>query len=261
VPKEKPLPDSLTVARKVAAGDAKGFFTREGDTFRAGNGRLVLTGRLGNGNMVRSVTLDGEEKPYGQYNAMLQTRDAEGRNRWTNGNTVKAVEGRVTDGIAVIELTSTTTAGLEGFEITHRLTLPPGTPWFISEIVSVKNTGTLPLHLKGLYFRLYNEFKSIPEKLPPNLWGMPPSGYWLDETTGRFFGAVASRTSDIRIFFWFDKPGEGQHPDACLELDKTDLAPNEAFVPAAPVYLFCVAGRGSNDTWMTTIQDLMRVLE
>ena len=261
VTQDKPTPDPLAVARKAAAGDAKAFFTREGDTFRAGNGRIVLSGRLGQGNMVQRVTLNGEEKPYGQYNALIQTLNADGKDRWTDGHTVKAVEGHVTDGIAVIELTSATALGQEGFEITHRLILPPGSPWFISEVVSVKNTGTLPLRLKGLFFRLYNDFTSLPDKLPPNLWGVPPSGCWMDEATGRFFGAVAPQATGIQVYFWFDKPGVGQHPDAHLTIDETAIAPGASFTPATPVYVFCVAGHGANDAWMTAAQNVMRLLE
>ena len=260
-PKGKTVPDAWAVARKAAAGDAKAFVTREGEAFCAGNGRLTLKGRLGSGNMVQSVQLDGEERAYGQYNALIQTLDAAGKNRWTNANTVKAVEGRVSDGIAVLDITSMTRAGAEGFEITHRLTLPPGTPWFISEVVSVKNTGAAPLHLNALFFRFYNDFKGVPEKLPPNLWGVPPSGCWLDEADGRFFGAVASKASGITVYFWFDEPGVGQHPDARLEIEDTAIAPEATFTPATPVYVLGVAGRGAGDTWLKTADALRRVLE
>jgi len=261
MPHAKPVPDPLAVARKAAAGGAKAFFTREGDTFRAGNGRLVLSGKLGDGDMVRSVSLDGAEKPYGQYNALIQTLDANGKNRWTDAHTVKAVEGRVTDGVAVIEVTSATVSKEANFEITHRLILPPGAPWFIGEVASVKNTGTTPLRLEALFFRFYNDFKSLPEKLPPNLWGIPPSGLWLDEADGRFFGAVAPKASGITVYFWFDQPGVGQHPDARLEIGDTAVAPGATFAPAAPVYVLGVAGRGAGDAWLKTADELARVLE
>ena len=211
----------MSVARKAAAGDAKAFFVREGDAFRAGNGRIELSGKLGEGNLVRRVALDGAEKAFGQYNALVQTLDAGGQNRWNDALKVKAVEGRVTDGIAVVELTGLTVVGQEGFEVTHRLILPPGTPWFISELVSVKNVGAVPLRLKGLYFRLYSDFKGALEAQVPNLWGMPVADGWLDKSDGRFFGAVASKASDIQIYFWLDNPGGGAHPDARLEIAET----------------------------------------
>jgi hypothetical protein len=259
----KTPPPPLEVARRAAAaagGAQAAHFTREGDAFRAGNGRLTLTGRIGARAMVERVALDGEVQDYGRYSAMLMTHDAEGRNRWTETHTVKAVEGRVEDGIAVIEITGEGAAGEERFEVTHRLFLPPGSPWFIAEAVHAKNTGSAPLKLRSLYFRLNNAFTSVPDKLPPNLWGVPPSGCWLDAAGQRFFGALAARSSGIQIYFWLNPQG-GQHPDARLELEETPLAPGAAFLPDEPAYVLCVAGRGDGQTWMDSVESLKRLTE
>ena len=260
-PKNGPRPDAMTVAKRAASGGAQASFTREGDGFRAGNGRLALAGQLGRGNMVRQITLDGAPQAFGQYNALLHTLNAAGQNRWTDAGTVTSVEGRVSEGVAVVEVTSVTTAGQEGFEVTHRLLLPPGAPWFISEVVRVKNTGAAPLRLKGLFFRLYSEFKNVPEALPPNLWGMPVADCWLNPSDGRFFGAVASKAADIRIDFWLDGPQGGAHPDARQEIDETSLAPGAVYTPAEPLYLCCVAGSGGKSAWVSAVQELKRRLE
>ena len=134
-------------------------------------------------------------------------------------------------------------------------------PWFVSEVVSVKNVGTVPLRLKGLFFRLYSDFKDLPQALPPNLWGMPVADCWLDEADGRFFGAVASKASDIRIDFWLDGPHRGTHPDARLEIEETAIAPGAVYMPAAPVYVICVAGHGGGAAWLKAAQELKKVLE
>jgi hypothetical protein len=267
-PKAGPSPDAMTAAKRGTGASpvphgrgARATFTREGDAFRAGNGRIGLEGRLGDGNMVRRVTLGGAEKPFGQYNALLHLFTADGQDRWADTRTVKAVEGRVADGVAVVEITSAGSHGADAFEVTHRLLLPPGAPWFVSEVVSVRNTGAAPLRLKGLFFRLYSDFKSVPDALPPNLWGLPAGDCWLDAADGRFFGAVASKASDIRIDFWLDGPGHGPHPDARLELDETVIAPGAAYAPAEPVFLACVAGTGGSDGWLKAAQELKRALE
>jgi hypothetical protein len=259
--KAGPQPDALSAAKRGAVGGAKATFTREGDTFRAGNGRLELSGQLGDGNLVRRVTLDGADRVYGQYNALLHTLNAAGQDRWTDARTVKAVEGRVTDGVAVFEVTSACSQEQDAFEVTHRLLLPPGTPWFVSEVVSVKNAGAAPLRLKGLFFRVYSAFKEVPKVLPPNLWGLPVADCWMDGASGRFFGAVASKSSGILIDFWSDPQGGGQHADARLELAATVVAPGATFTPAEPVYLLCVAGAGGSDGWMTAAQELKKALE
>ncbi|MCC6352445.1 MAG: hypothetical protein IT577_01090, partial [Verrucomicrobiae bacterium] len=234
---------------------------REGDVFRAGNGRIELSGRLGDGNLVRRVTLDGADRVFGQYNALLQTVDAGGQNRWTDASAVKAVQGSVTGGVAVVEITGAAARGQEAFEVTHRLWLAPGAPWFVGEIVCVKNAGRAPLRLKGLFFRLYSEFRDVPQALPPNLWGMPVADCWLDGASGRFFGAVAARASDIRIDFWLDEATKAQHPDARWEPDETVVAPGATFAPADPVYVLCVAGAGGSAGWIDTAQELRKALE
>jgi hypothetical protein len=273
-PKTGPRPDAMAVAKRAGGTGAppviqgrvdpaaEAAFTREGDAFRASNGRLELSGRLGGGDMVGRVTLDGADKVYGRYNALLHTLDAGGQNRWTDARTVTAVAGRVTDGIAIIDVTSAFNAGPEGFEVTHRLLLPPGTPWFVSEIVSVMNTGAAPLRLRSLFFRLYSEFKDAPKAMPPNLWGLPVADCWMDGASGRFFGAVASRASDIRIDFWLDEGSRGAHPDARWELtDATAVEPGATYLPPEPVYVVCVAGAGGGEGWLTVAQKLRQTLE
>ncbi len=190
----------MAAARKGVAGAAKAFFVREGDAFRAGNGRIEMSGKLGDGNLVRRVTLDGAEKSFGQYNALVQTLDAGGQNRWTDAQ-------------------------------------------------------------KGLYFRLYSEFKGALETQVPNLWGMPAADGWLDKADGRFFGAVASKASDIQIYFWLDGPDGGAHPDARLEIAETAVAPGAVYTPAEPVFLLCVAGTGGSEAWLKAAQELKKVVE
>ena len=262
-PNPGPVPSALAVAKRGAApGGAPATFARDGNAFRAGNGRIELSGGLGAGHFVRRVTLDGAEKPFGQYNAMLETFDSAGRFRWTDSLAVTRVEGRVEDGVAVVEITGGAAAGQEGFEVTHRLLLPPGAPWFVSEIVNVKNIGSIPLRLKGLYFRLYSDFNKPPDEVPPNLWGMPLASCWRDAADGRFFGAVASSRSDLQIRFWIGETGTDAHPDAWQNLpDNTAVAPGAVYAPAEPVYVVCFAGRGDAGAWLKTAEGLKAVLE
>lgn len=101
----------------------------------------------------------------------------------------------------------------------------------------------------------------VSDALPPNLWGMPMADCWLDGADGRFFGAVASKASDIRINFWFDGSHGGTHPDARLEIEETAIAPGAAHTPAEPAYLICVAGTGGSEEWLKAAQKLKKVLE
>ncbi len=247
-PPRGPRPDAMTVARRGARGGPANF-AREGDAFRAANGRIELAGRLGEGYLVSRVTLDGGSA-FGSYNALLHTLDAGGRDRWTDTHALTRVEGRIEDGVAVLELTGSHAAGREGFEVMHRLLLPPGAPWFVCEFASVKNTGSEPLCLKSIFFRPYGAFKDLPRDMPPNVWGAPVSDCWMDGADGRFYGAVAAKGSGILIDFWLNPQG-GQHADARWELEReVVLAPGEVFTPPEPVYLVVTAGTGGRAGWL-----------
>jgi len=251
----------LQVARRGRAGETPAAFTREGDAFRATNGRIMLSGRVGGRRMVERVTLDGSETSLGNYTAMLLTLDAGGQSCWTDIHTVRAVEGRVEEGIAVIDITGEGSHGDDRMAVTHRLYLPPGVPWFVAEAVSASNTGARPLQVKGFYFRLYNEFRKTPEKLPPNLWGVPPSGCWMDAESGRFFGAVAPMNAGMGVYFWLNPQG-GQHPDARLELtEAVTVAPGERYALRQPAYVVALTGQGDSRTWLeaaTRLGELMQ---
>ncbi len=257
--RQPPTPPQAA-AQRLALADAAGaaFFTREGDAYRAGNSRLALSGRLGDGPLVPQVALDGRAPGLGAYNALLHTEGADGQSRWSDVLRVTAVEGRVKHGVAVVELTGVGGQGGDRFEVTHRLLLPEGRPWFVCEWVGVRNIGSVPLRLKGAFFRLYSPFKGTPA-LPPNLWGMPESDCWLDRESGRFLGLVAPRTSGVRIDFWLDEQG-GPHPDARFELDGVDVAPGATYVPGEPVLVIGVAGEGGDEAWLEAAQTAGRLV-
>jgi hypothetical protein len=255
--------DPLDVAgRAVPPGASPAVFARNGDAFRAENGRLVLTGTAGSGPMLRAVTLDGAAQPHGRYNALLHTADATGRDLWTEAATVIAVDGRVTNGVAVVDVTSAAPGAADrtAFEVTHRILLPPAVPWFAAQVLRVRNTGGAPLRLRSLFFRFHADFRGLPDALPPNLWGAPVADAWLDEADGRFLGAVASRASGMRIDFWVDKTRGSTHPDARMEMEETVLAPGAVYEPAQPVYLLGVAGGGGTAGWTKAIGSLEALL-
>ena len=241
---------ALEVAKRGAVKNAPPALFVQGGV---DNGVIKLNGKVAPGRMVQEVTAGG--KTFGAYNAMLHV-SVNGQSRWIDANHVIAVDGEVErNGIAVIDLTSSASDGDTTFEITHRLHLPPGAPWFVSEFVSAKNTGTKPLHVKGIYFRLYSPFSDTPEAFPPNLWGVPAAGCWMDKADGRFFGVAAGRQSGIRVDFWTDGTHRSQHPDARLEVD-VQIAPGDTYRPDAPVHVICATGIGDTAAWTALLKSL-----
>ena len=253
------IPDATAMARKIAVkGAAPATYTSDGTSFTLDNGVIRLAGKIAPGRMIQEVTDAKTGAAFGAYNAMIPVLTANGNTRWLDTGHVTAVQGRVEGGIAVADITATAHDGDIAFEVTHRLMLPPGSPWFVSEFISAKNTGTAPLHIKGIMFRQYSPFSDTPDKLPPNLWGVPTSGCWIDKASGRYFGAAASRRSGIQIYFWTDGPARYQHPDARLELDLL-LAPGDTYRPPAPVHILCLTGTGDADAWLTLMKSLTTV--
>jgi len=264
VPAPKPLrtrtaaariPDAMAVAKKGAEkGAPPAAYTADGTSFKLENGIISLSGKIAPGRMVQAVTEAKTGALFGEYNAMLHVV-VNGESRWIDAGHVIAVQGRTEDGVAVAEITSSASQGDTSFELTHRLMLPQGSPWFVSEFVSAKNTGTAPLAVKGLYFRVYSPFTGTPDALPPDLWGVPASGCWMDKADGRFFGAAANRKSGIQVHFWKDGTYHSLHPDARLDVDLR-IAPGEMYRPAMPVHLICATGIGNSAAWLALQKSL-----
>lgn len=213
--------------------------------------------------MVEHLALADDGRTVGQYNAMIRTVGADGRNRWTETKRMLGANMRMSHDNKVTVLTLTGAGEVDGcgFEVTHRLYQPAGRRWFIAEVESVRNTGNMPLNLKSLYFRLYSAFKETLPPLAPNLWKELPSGCWLDSAQGLYLGAVAPWRSHMRIHFWVDPDGR-QHPDARLELpEPVNLEPGALFTPPAPAYVICLTGRGGPDAWRREIKEIRQMLD
>lgn len=267
--KTREIPSAADVALKGVKKDAadvtstqnnKGEFTLE-------NGIIKLTGKSGDGRMVQQVTDAKTGAVFGEYNAMLHV-SVNGNSRWMDAGRVTAGFG--TGGLEVREAKREAKVGFvvinsvakwddTEFEITHRLLLPRGTPWFVCEFISAKNLGAKPLDVKGIYFRAYSPFSDTPAAFPPNLWGIPAAGCWTSKEDGRFFGMAAGRTSGIRVDFWTDGTIRSQHPDARLEVD-VQIAPGDTFKPKEPVYLISVTGTGDTAAWVELLKQLATLL-
>jgi len=254
-----PSPGAIAVARKGAAqGAPPAVFKQDGTSFTLENGIIRLNGKIAPGRMIQDVADVKTGKAFGAYNGMLHVV-INGNNRWMDAGHVIAMQGRVEGGTAIVDITSTASEGDTSFELTHRLMLPPGAPWFVSEFISAKNLGATPLTVKALYFRAYSPFSDTPSAFPPNLWGIPAAGCWMDNSDGRFFGAAAGRKSGIQVHFWVDNTHRSKHPDARLEL-ALQIAPGDTFRPETPAYVICTTGTGGTGAWMELLKSLAKLL-
>jgi hypothetical protein len=239
------------------AGDVQ--FTRNSDQFVIENGRLKLEGAVGSRCFIDKVSLDGIL--YGSYNAMVYTTGDQGENLWRNIQQVTAVNVHAEQGCAVVEI-SGVFKQKSPFEVTHRITVPPGSAKFVCEVLRIKNTGAGDLALKGLYCRFDVAGPNWDAaKAPPNLWGVPEYGFWQQAGSGAYYGALASsKCSDMRIYFWKDATIKSFHPDALYEVDQL-LKPGEVYAPEAPVTVIGVLGTGGKEGWMQDMQTGNALLE
>lgn len=176
---------------------------------------LILTGcgfeaqaEKGKSAFLSVVRLD--EEMFGSYAGMVQLKSPEGRNIWATPQRVCAIDWKMDGRMGVMMVSGRYVEGGFGFELVQRLTFAPGFNGFLAEIVSIENTGILPLSIASVYARL------IPRKVMklevdggiPELWKAPNACSWVYPDIGRF----SARTWDsaaLRIKFWIGKEG---HP-------------------------------------------------
>ena len=129
--------------------------------------------------------------------------------------------------------------------VTIRLFVPAKGQHFIADLVSIKNTGSSDLFVRGIYFVI----KSALDNLPPDpqlgrskqsSWDI---GAWV--TKDADFLAAANSLGKFNVLF-FRHPKEGDKADCVREFDYT-VKPQESVTPETPAYLFIYAGNGAHE--------------
>ena len=122
-------------------------------------------------------------------------------------------------------------AGL-GFAFTHRLSLSPGSPDILAEIVSLENTGKEPFCAKVLFMRPFAVQARPGEKdSVPNLWKGPVEDWWELED-GSLWGVSSHDPRVLKAVLWYREEDSSQHPDVrCMEGEPFNLKPGAVFRP------------------------------
>jgi hypothetical protein len=192
--------------------------------------------------------LDGKE--FGYYNAMVHVS-----NKWPMTEVVTDVKSQRDGNLLLVDITAVSSAFSEKFEVCHRLVIAPHTPYFFVESRTVRNSGTEPFTLKGLFFQLRaSTTPSRKETQVPNLWGRPEQGYWYNEKDNRCLGAVAPLNSDVKIHYWLDPQGL-QHADARVEVADMTVAPGATF--SSNGFILCLFSSEGRTAWETQARDLV----
>ena len=126
---------------------------------------------------------------------------------------------------------------------TVRLFIPAKGAYMIADLVSIKNTGTTELFVKGFYFVVKPDINNLPPD--PNLGRASQSswdiGAWV--TKEAEFIAVANSLGKFNVLF-FRHPKEGDKADCVRGMD-AKVKPQETYYPTSPAYLFIYTGNGA----------------
>ena len=236
-----------------APTDAKTVFREEGKGFILNNGVLELIKKGGDGDVLDEICWREEE--LGRYNPLVW-QEVKGMDRWVQTDRFDRYALRKEKDRWLLDVTCSfgndvpegTGDGIP-FQVTHRLTVYPGTTWFEASVVCVKNTAEVPLILKGVFFYLPSalggdSFDDRPwggDVRVPNYYKRLP-GCWTDPS-GLFLGA-GTLNEKVSIHFWLDENG-GQHPDARIILSEPlSIPPGETWQGVPWESVFVYAGRG-----------------
>ena len=124
------------------------------------------------------------------------------------------------------------------FEVAMRFYEPAGAPFFLAELLSVRNGGDKPLPFDAVFFRVMpldregaeaargdDAFEppkeDQPTPIPPMLWRPWRSGAWI-LPDGTALGLLSPRQTGVQIRFWKDS---ALHADAEMRYPYRKLAP------------------------------------
>ena len=233
VPEERPVPPP---AKGVTAAEiAARLATVPADT--------VTALRFSEPQPVRGCVLKGVTcagRPLGDFSIMLSSH-AEGKRRWDNvGRTVSATKGE--DGRWTVIAGGR--AGKGRFEFTLELTFFKDAPFFLADVVRLRNVGAEPLDVQGVYFRAVSPFarESADKTGVPNLWKAPKRACWR-AADGRWFGLRSEAATANRFVFRYDKDRDSQHPDAIFcPQEPLVLSPGAAYEPNGTMWAIVEGG-------------------
>ena len=273
LPAERPAPPTsgLTapefLAHLGAVAEGKGVtFTRTGDVYTLANrAGLVLTGKIGNGRVFRTVTLNG--KTLGEYTVMVNYDN--GGFRWQDMTKVTDVAFEEREGRGILTVTGEWKGGTLGCRITQTVMVLPDRPWFLANITKAVNIGTDPLDVRAFYFRQYSPFaleKKTGLKSVPNLWKAPLHDAWFRASDGAWWGGMTMAPTATMLQYFLSNEGKHQHPDASFAPGGIApvgspeglfrIVPGASYEPHDSMWMLCLGGFGGSDAWQKAVESV-----
>ena len=190
------------------------------------------------GCVIEGVTC--ANRPLGAFSIMLSYLDA-GKPQWVCiERTVSATKGD--DGRWTVVAEST--AGRFKFEFTLELTFYKDAPFFLADVVRLRNVGSEPIDVQAVYFKAVSPFarESADKAEVPNRWKAPKAAYWRS-ADGRWFGLRSDAATADKFVFRYDKDSGRQHPDAVFRpRERLVLSPGEMYEPKGTMWTVVEGG-------------------
>ena len=158
------------------------------------------------------------------------------------------------------------------FEVAMRFYEPEGAPFFVAELLSVKNCGDKPFPFDAVFFRLMpldregaeaargdDVFEppkeGQPTPIPPMLWRPWRSGAWI-LPDGTALGLLSPRQTGVQIRFWKD---DSFHADAEMRYPKRALEPGETWAPESRPFVIGGAVSGGEAGWRGFCREIRNI--
>ena len=149
---------------------------------------------------------------------------------------------------------------------------PAGAPFFLAELLSVRNGGDRPLPFDAVFFRVMpldregaeaargdDAFEppkeGQPTPIPPMLWRPWRSGAWI-LPDGTALGLLSPRQTGVQIRFWKDS---ALHADAEMRYPYRKLAPAETWAPEHRPFVIGGTASGGESGWREFCNEVKRI--
>jgi hypothetical protein len=254
VPREHKLYDEFLAPHEAQAGNAADWHLQQnGPTeFSCDNGLYHIFATKDK----PMVMIEAEGKPLARFCALTQYLRPDGSSIWNDVNELVKADISVEAG----QLTAVLTARYnpvreeeQPFEMTYRLVLPAKGEFMLADVVEIRNTGTSPLRIKGVFLRFFANFDGKPEvetdirlQLAPRVWNAPKVTGWLAPDSSRYLAFACEERAPLHMNPWHDEKRGTYHPDFAYYLpEPEEVAPNAAYRPDIRMYIMALYGHGN----------------
>jgi hypothetical protein len=207
---------SVFAAKNRRIANGKVVFGRDGDAYCLSNGVVSIKGEMCGERLAQSIEIAGRD--CGSLDVLLKVADGAGGWTWPGVRSLCSISYRELDGAGVLDLVGEwwlvvdrwTIPGI-AFRVHVRLTVRPGEPLFLCEIVDISNSGTKDLAVARAYISVMP-----PKGVEPVCVKQPTdeenAAAW--DAGGGFAIGLQSEDEDVqKLSFWVDAASRCPHAD------------------------------------------------